>query len=102
MGILAETAIVNHRSSFANKGKKFSVFRFRVQQTNGSLLFPFFCSKQTEVAIFRSFRFPFAEFRKHGGKETSKHGDINQKTEAQGIFLNPFCHLSVLTTNKTN
>jgi hypothetical protein len=68
MGTFAETAIVNHRSSFAKRTK---VFRFCLQQTNGSLLFPFFCSKQTEVAVFRSFRFPFAEFRKHGNMETS-------------------------------
>jgi hypothetical protein len=38
--------------SFANQGKQTSVFR--LQQTYGSLPFPFFaCRKQTEVAVFR-------------------------------------------------
>jgi hypothetical protein len=42
----------------ANQGKQTSVFRFRLQQTNGSLPFPFsVCSKQTEVCRCR---FPFA------------------------------------------
>ncbi len=56
---IAETVIIDDRLSFADQGKQnFSVFRFRLQQTNGSLLFPFsVCSKQTEVAVF-----PLAQF----------------------------------------
>jgi hypothetical protein len=54
MGTFAETAINDYRSSFANQGKQTSIFRIRLQQTNGSLPFPFpVCSKQTEVAIRR-------------------------------------------------
>jgi hypothetical protein len=54
MGMFAETAIVDYSLSFAEKGKQTSVFCFRLQQTNGSLSFPFpVCSKQTEVAVLR-------------------------------------------------
>jgi hypothetical protein len=41
MGTFAETTIVSYRLSFADQGKQTSVFRFRLQQTNGSLLFLF-------------------------------------------------------------
>jgi hypothetical protein len=52
-GTFAETAIVNCRLPFANQEKQTSVFRFCLQQTNRSLLFPFpICSKQTKIAIF--------------------------------------------------
>jgi hypothetical protein len=37
-----ETEIFDYRLSFADQGKKPSVFCFHLQQTNGSLLFPFF------------------------------------------------------------
>jgi hypothetical protein len=51
--MFAETAVVDYRFSFADQGKQTSVFRFRLQQTNASLPFPFsVCSKQTEVAVF--------------------------------------------------
>jgi hypothetical protein len=54
MDKFAETAIIDYRLSFADQGKQISVFRFRLQQTNGNLPFPFsVCSKQTEVAVFR-------------------------------------------------
>jgi hypothetical protein len=44
MGTFAETANVDYRLLIANQGKKASVFR--LQKTNGSLLFPFsICSK---------------------------------------------------------
>jgi hypothetical protein len=50
MGTFAETAIVDYRWSFVDQGKKSYAFRFRLQQTNGGLPFPFsVCSKQTEV-----------------------------------------------------
>jgi hypothetical protein len=52
MGTFAGTAIANYCLSFADQGKQTFVFRFRLQQTNGSSPF-FVCSKQTEVAIFR-------------------------------------------------
>jgi hypothetical protein len=41
MDTFAETAIVSYRSSFADQGKQTSVYRFRLQQTNGSLLLMF-------------------------------------------------------------
>jgi hypothetical protein len=41
MGTFAETTVVSYRLSFADQGKQTSVFRFRLQQTNGSLLFLF-------------------------------------------------------------
>jgi hypothetical protein len=54
MDTMAETAIVDYRLSFADQGKQTTVFRFHLQQINGSLLFMFsVCKKQTEVPIFR-------------------------------------------------
>jgi hypothetical protein len=41
MGTSAETAIVDYHLLIANQGKQTSVFRFHLQQTNGSLPFPF-------------------------------------------------------------
>jgi hypothetical protein len=41
MGTSAETAIVHSHLSFADQRKQTSVFRFHLQQTNGSLPFPF-------------------------------------------------------------
>ncbi len=77
--------------SFANQEKQTSVFRFRLQQTNVSLPFPFsVCRKNTEVAIFREFLFPFAECRKrgeihrHGDMVTWWHGDMEMETRSQG------------------
>jgi hypothetical protein len=56
MGTFAETAIIDYRLSFADLGKETSVLRFRLQQTNGSLLFAFSVySKQTEVAVSRTY-----------------------------------------------
>jgi hypothetical protein len=53
MGMFAKTAIVDYRLSFADHGKQMSVFCFRLQQANGSLLFPFsVCIKQAEVVVF--------------------------------------------------
>jgi hypothetical protein len=50
MGTFAETAIVDYRLSFSDHGKQTSVFRFRLQQTNASLPFPFsVCSKQRKL-----------------------------------------------------
>jgi hypothetical protein len=47
MGTFAETAIVDYRLSFADQGKKTSIYRFRLQQ-------------QTEVCRNR---FPFASYK---------------------------------------
>jgi hypothetical protein len=59
MGAFAEIALVDYHLLFAVPRKQPSVFYFCLQQTNGSLLFLFFvCDKQTEVAVFRYFRFP--------------------------------------------
>jgi hypothetical protein len=38
MGSFAETAIVDYCLTFADQGKQNSIFHFRLQQTNGSLL----------------------------------------------------------------
>jgi hypothetical protein len=52
MGTFSQAEIVDYRLSFPGQGRQTSVCW--LQQTNGSLLFPFsFCSKQTEVAVFR-------------------------------------------------
>jgi hypothetical protein len=49
-----KTIIIDYRLSFVYQGKQNSVFHFRLQQTNGSLPFPFFvCSKQMDIAVFR-------------------------------------------------
>jgi hypothetical protein len=58
MGTFSETVIVDYHLSFADQGKQPSVF-VRLQQTNGSLPFPFSVRNT-------SCRFPLAEFRKHG------------------------------------
>jgi hypothetical protein len=45
MGTFVETAIVDYDLSFADLGKQTSVFRFRLQQTKGSLPFLFAANK---------------------------------------------------------
>jgi hypothetical protein len=62
--MFAETAIVDYRLSFAGQGKQTSVFRF--PQTEKFAISIFHLRKQTGVAVFRQFRFPFAEFWKPG------------------------------------
>jgi hypothetical protein len=67
MGTFVETAIIDGRLSFANKGKQNSVCRFRLQQTNVSRPFSFsVCSNQAQIAVFRLFRFSFALSNKNG------------------------------------
>jgi hypothetical protein len=58
MVTFAETAIVNYRLLFADQGKQTSIFRFHVQQTNGSSLFLFSILNQTN----KNCRFPLASF----------------------------------------
>jgi hypothetical protein len=54
MGNLAEKTVVGYRQSYADQGKQTSVFCFRLQQTNGTLPFPFSVyNRQTKVAVFR-------------------------------------------------
>jgi hypothetical protein len=55
MGTLAETAIVDYRLSFADKGEQTSVFkRFCLQQINGSFSFLFAANKRKfPVSVFR-------------------------------------------------
>ncbi len=93
--------MVDYRISFADQGNQASVFRFRFQQTSGSLPFPFsIYSKQTEVAVFRlrNSRDMEMENREWGDgeqrMETWRNGDIKWKTEnrSPGDFLNPFAH----------
>ncbi len=78
MGTFAETAHVVYCLSFANQGKLILVFHFRLQRKKNRMFAFSVCRKQMEVAVFRKFRFPFAEFRKHGymEMETKKHGDM--------------------------
>jgi hypothetical protein len=53
MGTFDEIAIDDYRLLFTGQGKQTSVFRFCLQQTNGSLQFLIsFCSKLKEVAVF--------------------------------------------------
>jgi hypothetical protein len=57
---LLKTATVDYCLSFADQGKQIPFSSFRLQQTKGSMPFPFsICSKQMEVAVFRWFRFPY-------------------------------------------
>jgi hypothetical protein len=78
MDMFAETAIFDYCQSFADQGKQmsFSLFRFKLCRFRFKL-----CSKQTEVAVFRYFHFPFSEFRKHGDEtwimETWRHQTEN-------------------------
>jgi hypothetical protein len=65
--MFAETAIVEYRLSFAEQGKPTSVFRFRLQQTNGSCHFCFSFAECKRICCL--FHFPFAKFRKHGDME---------------------------------
>jgi hypothetical protein len=44
VGTFAETVIIDYRLSFANEEKQTSIFRFHLQETNGSLPFSV-CSK---------------------------------------------------------
>jgi hypothetical protein len=67
-----------------------SIFRFHLQQTNGSLSFLFSVRrKQPEVAVFSLVLFPICRIL-----ETWSHGHeaIKWKTRARAIFLNPFTH----------
>ncbi len=75
-GRFAETAIVNYRLSFADLEEQTSVFRFRLKQTIGSLLFLFsICRKQTKVVIFRLQI--LATWRHgHGDVEMRRYGDM--------------------------
>jgi hypothetical protein len=65
----------------AKQGKHMSVFRFRLQQTNGSLPFSFsVCGKQTEAAVssisfLRLLNSGDIEAWRHGSMETQWHGD---------------------------
>jgi hypothetical protein len=92
MGRYAETATVDHLLSFADLWKQSSVFRFPLQQTNGSLPFPFsVCSKQTEVVIFLVSVFCIYIYGKQNYIYISCC--FKQKTKKrppQAIFLNPF------------
>ncbi len=74
MDTFAETAIFDHRLSFANQEK----------QTSFSV-----CSTQTEVAVFCQFCFLFAEFRKHEDMdmETWRHGNIEAQTDMRLVNM---------------
>jgi hypothetical protein len=52
MGTFAETLIVDYRLSFADQEKQKSIFRFRLQQTNGSWPFPFSICKNKRKLLF--------------------------------------------------
>jgi hypothetical protein len=59
--MIADTAIVDYRLYFANYGKRTSVFRFCLQQTYGSLPFPFAENKR-KLPFSDSYRFPLVQF----------------------------------------
>ncbi len=96
MGMFADLAIVDYHLSFYDQGKQTSVFCFCLQQTNGSLLFPFsICRKQTKVAVFHGHGDKETLRWIHGNMETWRHRDMETsngkwKMGAQPIFLNPF------------
>ncbi len=96
MGTFAETVIVHYHLLFADQGKPTSVFRFRLQQTNGnchSLLVPFYMSSCVCVSIY-SYLYLYLYLYPY------LYGNVfiftfisclcKQKTEALVIFPNPF------------
>jgi hypothetical protein len=84
MGALDKTAIVDYHLSFADQGKKTSVFQ--LEQTNRCFSQFSYCRKQMEVAAFYYFRFLFAKKWRHGDIEieTWKHRDIDVETWEHG------------------
>ncbi len=77
--MFAETAIVNYRLSFDDKGKQTSVFLFRLQLSIGSLPFPFsFTANKQKLPFSISSVF---RLRYSGNMETWKHGDIDMRPE---------------------
>jgi hypothetical protein len=93
--MFAETAIVDYRLQFVDEGKPTSVFCFCLQQRNGSLQFPFsVCRKQKEVVFsiisvcknLETWRWRQGNMQKW----RNGHGDIEQNTATQALFLNPF------------
>ncbi len=80
MGTFAETAIVDYVLSFTNQEEQMSIFRFRLQQTNGSLPFPLCVCKKTNGRC----HFPLVPFSgnvetwtlRHRDMETLGHGDM--------------------------
>jgi hypothetical protein len=60
MGTFADTANVNYRLSLPMKDNKVPFFIFLLRETNGRLPFLFSVySKETEVAVFLQFSFPY-------------------------------------------
>jgi hypothetical protein len=51
-GTFAETAIIGYCLSFAHQRKHMSVFRFRLQQQQKSLLFPFLFEENKWMFLF--------------------------------------------------
>ncbi len=75
--MFAETATVNYRLSFADKGQQTSVFLFHLQQSIGSLPFPFsFTANKQKLPFSISSIF---RLRYSGNMETWKHGDIDMR-----------------------
>jgi hypothetical protein len=68
MGTFAETEIVNYHF-FADQGKQTSVFRFRLQLTNLSCLFPFSVSRKQMEVVLSQYVVPFAETLQHGHED---------------------------------
>jgi hypothetical protein len=87
----AETAIFDYCLPFTDQGKQTSVFRFRLQQTNGSLPFPY-------AAINRKLTFSVSSVfrsRNSGNMEM-----VTWKMETCSLALNPLSyHLPQSTTS---
>ncbi len=81
MVTFAEIAIVDYRLSFADQGKQTFVFRFLMQQTNGSLSFSF-AENKWKLPFSVSSVLRWRNSRKRGGKdmETWRHGDGDMET----------------------
>ncbi len=80
MGTFAETSIVVYRIVCLPR-KIMSVFPFPFAANKRKFAVSIsVCRKQTEFAVFRLFRFPFAEFQKRGGMDMETWGHTDMET----------------------
>jgi hypothetical protein len=101
MGTFAVASIADYRLSFADQGKQTLVFRFRLQQTNGSFPIPVSdCRNKRKLPFsvsedMKPFSVSFIfHLRRHEDMETRGY-----QTETETIYLNP---LTVCSSCKRN
>jgi hypothetical protein len=78
MGTFAETAVVDYRLSFADQGKRTSVFRYCLQQTNGGCHFTivqFSICRIPETLRHGDMELGYIDMR-HGNMDKWRHGDV--------------------------